>query len=135
MLTNFFRPKFADDGFTLIEMLVVVTILGILMGIAVLGFSGFNRLAIIKSCKVDYQSVQSALNSLKNDYDIATVGSQPLTNSSLYSNDSGTLANLGYMSRLNDNRTKYLIEISGSISSLPQVTSTGDPSIATACTS
>ena len=131
-----------NDGFTLIEMLVVITILGILMGIAVLGFSGANRASIIKSCKVDYQSVQSALSSLKNDYpDLATVGSIPLTNPDLYSSTgtgtgtssvNGTLAYLGYMSSLNDNKTKYLITISGGINSLPQVTSS-DTSIATAC--
>lgn len=133
-----------NDGFTLIEMLVVITILGILMGIAVLGFSGADRASTIKSCKVDYQSVQSALSSLKNDYpDLATVGSTPLTDPDLYSNTgtgtgtssvNGTLAYLGYMSSLNDNKTKYLITISGGINSLPQVTSS-DTSIATACIS
>jgi general secretion pathway protein G len=136
MITTLKKKNF-ESGFTLIEMLVVITILGILMGIAVLGFSGADRAATIKSCKVDFQSVQSALNSLKNDYpDLATVGSAPLTSADLYSRtEVGTLANLGYMSPLNDNKNKYVITISGSISNLPQVTSASDTSIATACTS
>ena len=145
MRRNKLKGKHFDGGFTLIEMLVVITIIGILMGIAVLGFTGVNRASTIKSCKVDYQSVQSALNSLKNDYpDLTTVGSTPLTNADLYSSTgtgtgtalvNGTLAYLGYMSPLNDNKTKYLITISGSINSLPTVSSVGDPTIAAACIS
>jgi prepilin-type N-terminal cleavage/methylation domain-containing protein len=111
MINNLKKKNF-ENGFTLIEMLVVITILGILMGIAVLGFSGANRASIIKSCKVDYLSVQSALNSLKNDYpDGVTIGPiPPLLNPNLYSKDPGTLANLGYMSLLG-NKDKYLITI------------------------
>lgn len=149
-----FKEKYIDDGFTLIEMLVVITILGILMGIAVLGFSGANRAAIIKSCKVDYLSVQSALTSLKNDYpDEVIIGSEsgPLTSDDLYSRTGitdpatssakGSLAYLGYMSVLG-NKDKYLITISGTINSSSDVTKLikindvpGSPAVAADCLS
>ena len=103
------RVKAIDEGFTLIEMLLVITVLGILMGIAVIGFSGVTRASTIKACRVDYLSVESALNSFRNDF--PGPGTDPLIKLDLYSSESGTLVDLGYMSKLNDNRAKYTITI------------------------
>lgn len=122
------KAKTSSEAFTLIEMLIVVMIMGIIMGIAVLGFSGVNRASIIKSCKVDYLSVQSALNSFKNDNPPPTSISGSLD---LYA-DSSTLVASSYMSKLPDNRTKYTITISTDPSALPTVVAI-DPSVASKC--
>lgn len=119
-------------GFTLIELLLVITILGILLGIAVLGFSGADRLSTIKSCRVDILSVQTAVSSYKNDYPEATSLGGALTNPDLYASAStpGTLANLGYLIPLNDFRAKYTVILQNDLN--VTVTS-GNLSIQTKC--
>jgi prepilin-type N-terminal cleavage/methylation domain-containing protein len=56
-----------QDGFTLLEMLVVILIIGILGGIAVLGLKSANRTARVQSCKVEVSSVYSAALAYKSD--------------------------------------------------------------------
>lgn len=57
-----------DDGFTLIEMLVVVLILGMLASIAVVGINGVRRSASVEACQTDWQSLTSAVQSYGTDH-------------------------------------------------------------------
>lgn len=57
-----------SNGFSLVELLVVIIILGILAGIAVLGFSGAKNLSQKRACEVDFASVSSAIESYKSDF-------------------------------------------------------------------
>jgi prepilin-type N-terminal cleavage/methylation domain-containing protein len=56
-----------QNGFTLLEMLVVILIIGILAGIAIIGLKGATRTARVQSCKVEVSSVYTAALAFKND--------------------------------------------------------------------
>ena len=106
-----------DRGFTLIELLVVVIILGVVAAISVVSVSGAMKSAIAKSCKADWQSVDSAMSSYRTDnplpaYPFSTnypyLG-KTYRSAQLYRSDLGTmektsLAGLGYISPLINNR-------------------------------
>jgi len=49
-----------DDGFTLIEVLVVIAILGVLAGIVVFSVSGINDRGEVSACKTDKKTVETA---------------------------------------------------------------------------
>jgi general secretion pathway protein G len=49
-----------DQGFTLIEMLIVIIVLGILASIVVFGVSTFKQDAALAACKSDLKVVQTA---------------------------------------------------------------------------
>lgn len=49
-----------DDGFTLIEVLVVISILGVLAGIVVFSATGLTGSGQTNACKVDKKTVQTA---------------------------------------------------------------------------
>jgi general secretion pathway protein G len=49
-----------DEGFTLIEVLVVISILGVLAGITVFAVSGFGDKGQATACKTDKATVQTA---------------------------------------------------------------------------
>lgn len=48
------------DGFTLIEVLVVISILGVLAGIVVFAVSGISDRGQVNACKTDKGTVQTA---------------------------------------------------------------------------
>lgn len=56
-----------DQGFTLIEMIVVVIIIGILAGVAVISLTSANRTGQVAACKADFKAVSSALSAYRND--------------------------------------------------------------------
>lgn len=94
--------KNQDNGFTLIEMLVVVLILGILSSIAVVSVIGITRNANVKSCETDWRSVSNAATAYINDNPGVA-----LTKLELYSKNKdktvndltgASLSGLGYMS-------------------------------------
>lgn len=58
----------AQQGLSLIELLVVVIILGILSGIAVLGLSGVRNLSELRACEAELANIKLAVTSFKNDY-------------------------------------------------------------------
>lgn len=73
-----------QDGFTLLEMLVVILIIGILAGIATIGLKGASRTARVQSCKVEVTSVYTAALAYKNDNtDIITDTYDPTLRSTL----------------------------------------------------
>lgn len=49
-----------QDGFTLIEVLVVISILGVLAGIVVFAVSGISDRGQVNACKTDKVTVQTA---------------------------------------------------------------------------
>src|SRR5207248_10647883 len=49
-----------DGGFTLVELLIVIVVLGILAGIVVLGLGTFRGDATTAACKADAKQVQTA---------------------------------------------------------------------------
>lgn len=54
-----------NDGFTLVETLVVIVILGVLAGIAALAAGTFTSTSARSSCTNDYRSVEAALESYR----------------------------------------------------------------------
>lgn len=60
MLDRIRTQKANDEGFTLIEMLIVIVVLGILAGITVFGVSTFRSDAQTSACSADLKTVQVA---------------------------------------------------------------------------
>lgn len=122
-----------DRGFTLIELLVVVIILGVVAAISVVSVSGALKSATVKSCRADWQSVDSAMASYRTDNPSGdTLDSAPVAylgktykSITLYRNEQGaispsSLAGLKYISPLIDNRkTSYTILLLGDLPNPP----------------
>jgi prepilin-type N-terminal cleavage/methylation domain-containing protein len=56
------RTRKADDGFTLVELLIVIVVLGILAGIVVFGVANFKGQADTAACKANVKTVQVAID-------------------------------------------------------------------------
>ena len=86
-----FRKRSEEDGFTLIETLIVIVILGILAAVVVTAVTTATSQSVQAACRGDYRNVQTAVEAYKaqlNNYPSgsgAIAGALPHTD-----NDSGT---------------------------------------------
>lgn len=55
----------AQRGFTLVELLVTISIIGILAGIAVIGVVAYRARAVTSACKADVESVNVAASTYR----------------------------------------------------------------------
>ena len=60
MLQRLRAARQNEDGFTLVELLIVIVILGVLAGIVVFAVNGITDRGELAACKADVQSVQTA---------------------------------------------------------------------------
>lgn len=87
-----------DAGFSLIEVLITVVILGILSSIVFVAVGGATHNAAVKSCTTDWNTVNVAANGWLND----NLNQTWSGSTDLYSNVTGTLSQQGYMNPLPD---------------------------------
>jgi general secretion pathway protein G len=59
-LKNRLAEARTDDGFTLVELLIVIVILAVLSGIVVFAVSGISDKSVTAACKTDLKQVESA---------------------------------------------------------------------------
>ena len=60
--------KSLDSGFTLVELLVVLIILGIISGISVIAFGNSHRNSVRSACKTDYQATLLGIQGYQADH-------------------------------------------------------------------
>ena len=107
----------SDSGFTLIEVMLVVIIIGILAGMTVLNISKVSRSAVVAACKSDWKTVDNAFKAYQNDNKNNPTDTSPstLTDEDFYSSPStSTLVKNGYMGTLtavNQGKSAYKIGI------------------------
>ena len=90
-----------EEGFTLIEVLVVISILGVLAGIVVFGVSGLNGAGTTNACKTDRKTVETAQYAHKAN-----------TSPSVFAASVAGLVSAGYLSTTS---TMHTTSISGAV--------------------
>jgi prepilin-type N-terminal cleavage/methylation domain-containing protein len=71
-----FRGLRDDQGFTLVELLIVVTILGILAAVVTTSLIGLTSTAKTNACSEELRTVQTAVDALMAKNNITTVTAQ-----------------------------------------------------------
>lgn len=57
-----------SSGFTLIEIVIVVIIIGVIAGIAIVGLGGSQKNSLQQSCKTNYKTLIAAITIYQNDH-------------------------------------------------------------------
>ena len=57
LMLNLKKNSKSDDGFTIVELLVVLVVIGILSGIAYVGLTAAQKNSVQDSCKSAYQAI------------------------------------------------------------------------------
>lgn len=65
MINRLMQKRREEEGFTLIEMLIVVIILGILAAVVIFGVSAFRDDSVKNACRTDAKSVETAAQAYK----------------------------------------------------------------------
>jgi len=58
-----------DSGFTLVEVLVVIIILGVITGISIVAFGSSRQNSLASACKTSYQSALLGIQAYQSDHD------------------------------------------------------------------
>ncbi len=98
------KAKKADQGLTLIELLIVIVILGILSATIVFAVGGMTSKSAKAACETDYATVSTAVDAFNAQNPGVTLTSSALTGSA----DGGP-----YISALPSNGTHYTFAITG----------------------
>ena len=64
------RQSMKNKGFTILEILVVISVIAILIGIAIPRFKGMQDEANIIKAKSELRTIQAAMESYKNNYSV-----------------------------------------------------------------
>lgn len=106
-MVNYFRKKLHIDkssGFTLIEVMLVVMIIGLLAGLVVVNVSSTTRRAVVTACKIDWKIVDNAVKAYQIDNQknpLPPTSNLVLTAEDFYGSDtSSPLFKNGYMGLL-----------------------------------
>ena len=92
METEIGETKKSDRGFTLVELLIVIVILGILATVTVFAVRGITNQGKTSACKADQKTLQVALEAYYAQYGSATIPSEAdLVTAELIREQSGNL--------------------------------------------